>query len=201
MKKSSAFGFLEHRILPLFVCSQLFLFLGCGKAYKVEKFKEYRLHIAESPAPMENEFRSLINEFNNLAGMRVLVWESDPSKANSAIIVTSGLKAKTGGKIGLGQWIAESETSETSMSLNGSKSKQKIYYSMRLEFDLEYFKNRSENNQQNLYEKQKLFFHEAGHGLEMNHNTQQTDDLMYPDISGTKDFEKFFKKVRVYMQE
>ena len=173
---------------------------GCGKAYKVEKFKEYRLHIVESPIPLEKEFQELIEKFNELAGQRVLTYENDPTKANSPIIVTSGLKARTSGKVGLGQWIAESETSESALTLEGNKSKQKIRYSMRLEFDMEYFTTRSEKTAANSYDKQKLFFHEAGHGLEMNHNTKETSDLMYPDISGNKDFQLFFQQVRQYMR-
>lgn len=174
---------------------------ACGKAYKVQKFKEYRLHVVESPVPLEKEFQELIENFNEKAGQRVLTYEKDPSKANSPIIVTSGLKASTNGKVGLGQWIAESETSESALTLEGNRSKQKISYSMRLEFDLEYFTSRAEKTQPNTYDKQKLFFHEAGHGLEMNHNTKNTGDLMYPDISGNKDFEVFFQQVRRYMQD
>jgi hypothetical protein len=192
----------KKHLCLLLLQSSFFILLvqGCGKAYKVEKFKEYRLHIVESPIPLEKEFQELIEKFNELAGQRVLTYENDPTKANSPIIVTSGLKARTSGKVGLGQWIAESETSESALTLEGNKSKQKIRYSMRLEFDMEYFTTRSEKTAANSYDKQKLFFHEAGHGLEMNHNTKETSDLMYPDISGNKDFQLFFQQVRQYMR-
>lgn len=172
---------------------------SCGSAYKVEKFKSYRLFLVEPHPDLEPEFRILIDEFNVQAGQKVLTYAKDAEDANSAIVVTSGLKNATAGKVGLGQWLAESRTSDNSFSIDGSSSKQKVFYSMRIEFDLEYFMTRLGHDPTKQYDKQKLFFHEVGHGLEMNHNYKNTDDLMYPDISGKKDFNYFFQEVRKYM--
>ncbi len=172
---------------------------SCGTAYKVEKFKSYRLFLVEPNQDLEPEFRTLIDEFNVQAGQNVLTYAKNAEDANSAIVVTAGLKNATAGKVGLGQWLAESRTSDNSFSIEGRPSKQKVYYSMRIEFDLDYFMTRLGNDPTKKYEKQKLFFHEVGHGLEMNHNNKNTEDLMYPDISGEKDFSYFFQQVRKYM--
>lgn len=174
---------------------------SCGSAYKVEKFKSYRLFLTGPHQELEPEMRSLIEEFNIQAGQKVLTYARDAEDANSAIVITSGLKTKTDGKVGLGQWLAESKTSDAAFFVDGRESKQKVFYSMRIEFDLEYFTSRIGNDSTKNYEKQKLFFHEVGHGLEMNHNNKNVEDLMYPDISGNKDFNYFFQNVRRYMSD
>jgi hypothetical protein len=186
----------------IFVALPLFFWtLSCGSTSRVEKFKNYRLSLVETNATLEPEFRKLIKDFNKLAGSEVLIYAPSIQEANSAIVITSGLKAQTDGKIGLGQWLAESQTTDPGFDFGASVSKQKIYYSMRLEFDKEYFMTRLEVTESNEYDKQKLFFHEVGHGLEMDHNYKDVGDLMYPDITGSKNFNFFFNSVRQYMAD
>jgi predicted Zn-dependent protease len=73
---------------------------------------------------------------------------------------------------------------------------------MRLEFDEEYFRTRtgsSETSKMRI-EKQKLFFHEVGHGLQLDHSANQ-EDVMYFDISGDKSFANYFNYVRSYLSD
>ena len=97
--------------------------------------------------------------------------------------------------VGWGQWISEIRAENPLTKLPGEKAKRTIAYSMRVEFDAEYMR------RNDLYGKQKLFFHEVGHGLEMDHNPTDAADVMYPDVVGEKDFDQYFNRVRQYLSE
>lgn len=183
------------RVLPVFA---LAFTAACGSSYQTVKVKEYRLALVQGDPVYKDEFRSLAADFNAYAQMHVLDFEDTGANANSAIIMTQGLESETDGKVGLGQWLSES-TSDSPFTSPGSHPKRTVYYSMRLEFDVDYFHERLGAGAQNRYEKQKLFFHEVGHGLEMDHVQDDPTDVMYPDISGDKNFSTFFARVRAYM--
>lgn len=173
---------------------------ACGSSYETLKIKEYTLAVLNDDPAIKQEFRNLIIDFNHFAGLEALQYVESSDDANSAIILTKGLRDRDG-KVGWGQWIAESEEDNPITAAFGKKSKRTITYSMRLEFDEDYFRKRLANpDSKKLYQKQKLFFHEAGHGLEMAH-AEQKSDVMYFDISGNKDFDVFFGKVRSYMAD
>lgn len=176
-------------LLVLFVPSFL---LACGTDYKTEKVKFYRFAVASRDANMQREFRSLIDEYNRMVGTQILKYTDDPSHANSVIIITEGLQSRDG-KVGWGQWMSESRAENPLGKMPGEKVKRTITYSMRVEFDADYMR-RSDT-----YAKQKLFFHEVGHGLEMDHNPDNIEDVMFPDVAGTKDFSRYFQQVRNYI--
>lgn len=199
-------SFLFHPLrCSALACTWVFLALvtvGCGSKTETLKIKDYRLALVEKTLSLETEFSRLVRDFNREARIAVLTFTEDASKANSAIVLTRGLKEKTNGKIGLGQWIAQSE-SDVAFSLHQQNTRQEtIHYSMRLEFDAAYITSRLGNDDPvKRYENQKLFFHEVGHGLEMDHNPNDMRDVMYPDVAGDKDFEVFFDRVRAYMRD
>ena len=186
-------------LLSIFAISSL---AACGSSsYDTTKVKSYKLAVLSTNADIKTEFKKLIADFNTEAGMTVVNYVDSASDANSSIILTPGLREKTGGKVGLGQWLSETR-SDNPMTSIGKDPKQEIDYSMRLEFDETYITdNMGHNDRQKIIENQKLFFHETGHGLEMNHNPNDIRDVMYPDVSGDKDFDPFFAKVRNYMAD
>lgn len=173
---------------------------ACGSSYRTTKVKQYTLAVTNDDPSLKAEFKDLIANFNRYTGSQVLTYVDDPESANSAIILTKGLKQRDG-KVGWGQWLSETK-SNGPVSSPGTKPKRTVSYSMRLEFDLDYFTTRADQtNEKETIEKQKLFFHEVGHGLEMDHVNGNKSDVMYPDISGDKQFTPFFEKVRSYMAD
>lgn len=181
-----------------FVVLVCWVLSACGASFETTEIRDYRLAVLSDDPAMQTEFRNLISEFNHQADRHVLTYVDDPSDANSAIIVTPGLELRDG-KVGWGQWLSEAKEDNPVFHAPGSKPKRRVEYSMRLEFDEEYIRTRMQSSTWNqVVEKQKLFFHEVGHGLEMNHHNLK-GDIMYHDISGTKNFETFFSRVRSYM--
>lgn len=179
----------------------MFLSIGCGSKVETVKVKNYKMALVERVLSLETEFMQLIRDFNKAARLNVLTYEKDLAQANSPIIVTKGLKTKTGGKIGLGQWVAQTESSSSFALTSQSSRQETTYFSMRVEFDADYLQARlGSSDPVKQYEKQKLFFHEVGHGLEMDH-VKDPRDVMYDDVDGEKDFEAFFDRVRAYMQD
>jgi hypothetical protein len=177
---------------------------ACG-SYETVKIKHYKLAVLSDDPAMKAEFAGLIDDFNDYAGMHVLSYVDSADDANSSIILTKGLESRAvssgeGSKVGYGQWMSETRT-DSPLQV-GSRPKRTITFAMRVEFDLDYMKERMQGvTSAKTYDKQKLFFHEVGHGLELNHNEQDPTDLMYPEISGTKDFDRFFRYVRSYMAD
>jgi hypothetical protein len=180
--------------IPLLGLLALCLLSACGSDYDTKKVKSYRLAVMSDDANMKREFRSLIQDYNRLSQLNVLEYAEDAAGANSVIVVTEGLQTRDG-KVGWGQWMAESQAENPMTKLPGDKAERTITYSMRVEFDAEYMR------RGDLYAKQKLFFHEVGHGLEMDHVPSDMRDVMYPDVAGDKDFEEYFTRVRMYMSD
>lgn len=186
-------------LLPLALLSVLST--ACGASYDTEKVKDYRMAVLSDDPKVKAEFANLIEDFNEHAKMRVLTYVADAKDANSAIILTQGLQQRDG-KVGWGQWMSNTDSDNPVVTMPGQKAKRTVEFSMRVEFDADYIKSRMVNEDaKKLTEKQKLFFHEVGHGLEMDHNEKDKSDLMFPDISGEKDFERFFSGVRRYMSD
>jgi hypothetical protein len=81
-----------------------------------------------------------------------------------------------------------SETEERRSYLPEPKALRTTSYSMRLELDRDFVQTRinsvRENDQTDI---RKLFYHEAGHGLQMAHHPDP-HNVMYYDITGDKDF-------------
>jgi hypothetical protein len=172
-------------------------FSACGGKVDERLNKEYVLGVSATDPETTDEFRKLIKEFNDLAGIEALRFTEDYTVADSLILLTKDLQA-TDGKVGWGQWVTQSKDANV---LSGAKFKveRTIDYAMRLEFDENYILSRrnAASGSPEHYELQKLFFHEVGHGLQMPHHPTKTD-VMYYEISGPKDFDLYFNEVGIF---
>lgn len=177
------------------LCVTSLLISSCGSGTATSSVKKYRLTLVSGDTSLVPELKQLVTDYNNFAGMTVITYEDDPSQANSPIVITQGLQSTTDGYVGLGQWQSEAVTSSPFSTLPGQPQKQTVTYSMNLTFDHDYLA------ALNHYNNQKLFFHEVGHGLQMNHITTDATEVMYPDVSGTKNFTPYFQRVQAYMSE
>lgn len=117
---------------------------ACGSSYRTTKVKQYTLGVTNNEPSLKAEFKDLIAAFNRYTGSQVLSYSDDLEAANSAIILTKGLKQRDG-KVGWGQWLSETKSGGP-VATPGSKPKRTIRYSMRLEFDLDYFTSRTNQN-------------------------------------------------------
>ena len=173
---------------------------GCGGKVVEHLNKEYVLGVSGTDTGVKDEFRRLVKEFNTLAGMDYLRFTEDATVADSQIILTKGLQA-TDGKVGWGQWITQTQDSNkfsgASMRVN-----RRIDYAMRLEFDEDFIESRraAAAGSTGHYELQKLFFHEVGHGLTMVHLPDRSN-VMYYEISGSKDFDLYFRDVEHFFSQ
>ena len=188
-------------LLPAFLTGLSgFLFAACGGSYQTSKIKVYKLSLVEGDQQFAPVFKQLVADYNQQAGVHVLDYVDNPNDANSPLILTKGLKGSTDGKVGLGQWLSETKADNPFGAMPGQTLSRTVTYSMRIEFDWDFFNDRKADSSTNTYDKQKLFFHEVGHGLEMNHVTD-VNDVMYPDIAGQKDFNTYLQRVRDYMSD
>jgi hypothetical protein len=176
------------------------LLTSCGASYKETNVKEYSLALESTDESLQTEFERIIEEFDNEAGFPALKFTRNAEDANSTIVLTAGLNARDG-KVGWGQWIRSTETESPAAALSGDAPERKNIYSMRLEFDADYVTDRIySRDQSKQYDIKKLVYHEVGHGLTMDHDPN-VRNVMYYDISGSKDFDGFFKKVRDFFTE
>lgn len=179
---------------------------ACGGSYETEHVKDYRLAVVSGTDADREEIRSLIADFNDEAGIHVLTFVESADEANSAVLFVPGLESKTKAltgeaRIGQAQWFMET-SSENPMSTMGRQPKRTVTYTMRIELDAEYMRERENvTDGDKVYDKKKLFYHEVGHGLELDHNKNDKSDLMYPSTDGDKDMSRFFRYVRSYMAD
>ena len=190
----------SRRLFPLITLITALFATACGPGYKVVKVKQYRLALTQGDASFKATFESLINDFNNATGSTVLMFENNPAKANCSIAVIKDLVLQNAdglgtGKVGLGQWVTQTKQDNPLVIVPGEKPTETILYSMNVQFDQGYLKDGTR------YDLQKLFYHEVGHGLELDHNTTNEHEVMYPDVGvgDTKDFDAYFKYVRSYI--
>ena len=197
MRTVSFIRALARGSLVVFVAS---LAAACG-SYETTKVKNYRMHVVNGTAEQTETFKKLIDDFNALAGITALTYVDTAEEANSPILVVEGLKRSTGEMVGRGQWLADSEQESPLSSIDGSRPRRTVRFSMRLEFDADYIRRHAADTDTDTYEKRKLFFHEVGHGMELDHSARPRD-LMYEKIDGEKDdFGSFFDYVRSYMAD
>jgi len=178
-----------------FLLSLISLLNACGQAGQGEREqKEYRIYVNSDDNEVQNEFRSLVDLFNARTCAKVIALVENADDANSHVTLTKGLQ-KRDGKVGWGQW------ERISYSNNTAGSDRTLVYTMSLEFDYDYVHNRlNSDNENKRYDLTKLFSHEVGHGLQMEHDAGNVRSVMYPDISGEKDFDPFFKQVRGFFE-
>ena len=189
------------RYLSVFIFILVFLSMSaCSTSYNIVKVKQYHLAITSGDSSFKSTFQTLVNDFNAAAGQQILFFEPDPANANCSIAVVKDLVHENAdglgtGKVGLGQWVTETKVDTPVIAVPGEKSTETVYYSMNVQFDQNYLSTSSH------YELQKLFYHEVGHGLELNHDTVNESSVMYPDVGvgDPKDFNDYFAYVRKYV--
>jgi hypothetical protein len=178
----------------------LLLSFSCGKPFETVNIKEYKFHIAHDDATIKHVMKTLIADFNQLAGYDYLRHVADPADANSAIFVREF--QDEGDKVGYGQWVTETTEDNPMFVSIGQNPKRHVRYAMRLEFDIDFLRERIHtSDREKIRERQTLFFHEVGHGMEMTHNQTNQSDVMYKEVSGHKNFDTFFRRVNRYMRE
>lgn len=174
------------------------LLTSCGMPVTDRSVKDFVISCMDCDVSMHDGFRNLVHNYNNQAGIEALHYTSSAEEANSPLYLTKGLNIRDG-KVGWGQWIAETEERRT--FLPDPRAIRTTSYSMRLELDDEFVKTKinslTETDQTDM---KKLFYHEVGHGLQMGHDPE-ISSVMYYDITGTKDFESYFLRVREFFAE
>ncbi|MDA9951685.1 hypothetical protein N9D31_03815 [Oligoflexaceae bacterium] len=172
---------------------------SCGGDYNKVEVKDYRLQVKSSDPAVHNFFYTLIQDFNERAGIDALSYVSNPNEANSTIELINGLRLQDK-KVGWGQWVKETQTSGVDMFSN-SKPTKTIMYSMKVEFDEEYMTSRLDlDTDEKNAEVFKLFAHETGHGFLFEHHPDPTN-VMYYDVSGEKEYSSYFKNVQAFFAQ
>jgi len=184
----------------LFLIFPLLITVGCGDAYKTEEVKDYRLHVKSNDLEIQQFFYDLIQDYNERAGIEALSFVGNEEEANSSIQLVQGLRLRDK-KVGWGQWIKETKTSGASLFSAGEQGTRTVLYSMKVEFDRDYMVTRM--NSQDEKEKDeifKLFSHEVGHGFLFDHHPDPRN-VMYFDVSGKKDYSRYFENVRGFFAQ
>lgn len=171
------------------------LFASCGAKLEERKVKQYRLGLAGGDMSFKPIIKSLVLDFNAQAGFRAIEFVESVDQANSNVFIVEGLEERDG-KVGWGQWFAETE--RTGVNMPGTTLEEETRYSLRAEFDADFFRKhgKSENGLLDI-ELRKLFAHEIGHGFQMDHHVDPSN-VMYKDISGNKDFSDYWPRVRAF---
>ena len=166
----------------------------------VEEVKQYHFDVKPYTQSNYRIFRDLFRDFNDTVGEDVLILAYRNSSPNmSHITMTKGLE-KNKNKIGFGGWRSNSRFNEDCMS-KPPKIIKKVY-TMNLEFDDDFVRNRSSSNEQTAKrELQTLFLHEVGHGLKLKHDPKR-DAVMYAKIdSQQRDHRRFYRKVLDFLND
>jgi hypothetical protein len=186
------------RLLLLFISVQLTT--ACGAGTSTVEIHEYSMAVLGNDQEVKWEFQKLIAEFNAFAGLEVIEYVDNANQANSVVFLTKNLKVDSpeNNKIGYGQWLAEIQE-EQWYSKPGQERQRVVRYAMKIELDDDYIRSRMTTETTiSKKEKQVLFFHEIGHGLEMDHHEDRVD-IMYKDVAANRDFDSYFERVRQYM--
>jgi len=174
--------------------------VACGGSTNTVEIRDYKMAVLDDDPEVKWEFEKMINEFNSYAGLEAIQYVDSPNNANSVVFLTKGLKDNSPlkNKIGYGQWLAEIQENQWYAS-PGQERQRIVKYAMRIELDEDYVRERIEDETTVAKkEKQVLFFHEIGHGLEMDHNPDE-NDIMYRNVSSSRGFAPFFHRVRAYL--
>ena len=169
---------------------------SCGSKVETTEIKEFRISLAEGDVKLVPLLKFLTKAYNEQSGIAALDYVDSPDQANSRIFLVEGLEQRDG-KVGWGQWFAESETS--GVNLPGSKVDKKTKYTLQVEFDAAFFREHSRimDNGQPDIDVMKLFSHEIGHGFQMEHHPDKRD-VMYFDVTGDKNFSSYWPRVRAF---
>ncbi len=186
------------KISPVLMAVSLYLSLvivGCGSKVNSSEVKEYRVALASSDQSFKPLIKSLVADYNSKVGFRAMEFVDSIDQANSKILISEGLE-KRDGKVGWGQWFAETERDGT--DLPGSSTDKTTRYTFQAEFDADFFRDNG-NIENGVFsvEIEKLWAHEIGHGFMLDHHPDRSD-VMYFDIAGQKDFSTYWPRIRQF---
>lgn len=177
------------------------LLIGCGEDYKVIKIKDYKLSIFQGEESDFKILEDLINRYNQDVGRHVLSFERSPASANAPVKIMPSLREvypeASSDPAGVGSSYVITKTEHPLVEVTGRKAKMWMKHFMELFFQQDIFRS---NNPQLVY---RLFCHEVGHGLEMDHNRASRHEVMYPYLydDPETDFNSYFEHVRQYMDD
>lgn len=162
--------------------------VSCGDSLFVSKVKNYHFKIEPASAENYRIFGSLFHNFNISINSNVLhlVKEGDlDANETSYIKLTPGLHARDN-KLGWGKWIRRSEINSGKSFLRQPQKIRRDIYTMRLEYDWDYLKERYYSSKES-HKRQltTLFLHELGHGFQMRHDPDRSS-VMYREINNSK---------------
>ncbi len=173
------------------------LLASCGSDIPVKLHKNYSFYVESQDPQHRVLFKELAEEYNSDVGFEALNVVDDRAAANSTIVMTNNLQ-QVDGKIGWGQWMTETVEKTSPLTLHMSPASKEVFFSMRVEFDVDYIDHRLRTNRiKDRTELRKLWCHEVGHGLQLEHAAEQSD-VMYYSIQGEKDFDTYFAQVRSF---
>lgn len=174
--------------------------MSCGKSVFVEEVKRYHFDIKPYTRSNYRIFRDLFQDFNDKVGEDVLVLVlQDGSSDMSRITMTKGLESRKS-KIGFGGWQSDSSFNENCLR-QPFKIIKKVY-TMDLEFDEDFVKNRAQTDDKVARrELHTLFLHEVGHGFKLKHDPRR-DAVMYEKVDSSKrDHRRFYRKVLDFLND
>ena len=163
------------------------IFVACGNAGNNSTTRDYRVFVKSSEPEVQNQFKMLVQDFNQSVGLQVLQFETSAEEATSPIALIAGLQ-RTTGKLGYGGVLYH---------VNRSGLMRERTAAMQIELDMAYVRSRLPSSKGTVaYDDLRLlFFHEVGHGLGFGHATDLSD-VMYSDLNGSKDYLTFYQQVR-----
>ena len=118
-----------------------------------------------------------------------------PANETSTIVLTRGL-LHADGKLGWGKWVRTSQLNSRESFLRKPYKVRKDIYTMELEFDRDYLRERYYSYKPNHKKQMRtLFLHELGHGFQMGHHPDRRS-VMYREITDDyKDFNSYYRRV------
>ena len=184
-----------------------FLFLGvvsCGDSLFISKVKDYYFEIEPASAENYRIFGKLFQNFNTSINANVLhlVDRGDLDGAETSYIkLTSGLHARDN-KLGWGKWIRHSELNSGRNFLRQPQRVRRDVYTMRLEYDRGYLKERYYSDKESHKRQLKtLFLHELGHGFQMKHDPDRAA-VMYREVNDSKkDLSSYYLRVQEFLRK
>jgi hypothetical protein len=186
------------RIFNVLHLSLVFL-CACGANYRDHEIKQYVLGTACENQQIVRLIKRLVSDFNAESRHSALKFVDNIAEANSAIVITRGLTSHDG-NLGYGQWLADiDEENRAAAAMSGRRPDRVTSYSMRIEFDEQFMLDHLVlDTEEKHNEIHTLFYHEVGHGLQMDHDTNPRS-IMYEYVSNDRrDNATFFGRVRQF---
>ena len=157
-----------------------------------------------------NTIDTLVDDFNSCLGFTLFKTTRDTSLYNSSIYFDANLSemSTNGDVVGYGTYIRKTTEDSPLNLLKGSSPSVYYTYTGEIRLDSDFFAKNTvsidgldvDKNTDEYQELKKLFFHESGHVIGLDH-TDSKEDVMYYEISGEKNFQDFCNTINKYLNE